>query len=52
MRFLLIEMREKKAQESILADEFKNSIDYLKQFLPDDNFVEYICFDMAKINKM
>ena len=44
-------MREKKAQESILADEYKSSIDYLKQFLPNDEFIEYLTFDMAKHNK-
>ena len=44
-------MREKKAQESIIANEYKLSLDYLKQFLPNDNFIEYICFDMAKLNK-
>ena len=44
-------MREKKAQESLLADEFKSSINYLKQFLPNEDFIQYICFDMAKLNK-
>ena len=44
-------MREKKAQESILAEEYKLSVDYLRQFLPDDNYLDYICFDMAKLNK-
>ena len=43
--------REKKAQESILADQYKDSLTYLKQFLPDENFIEYVCFDMAKLNK-
>lgn len=44
-------MREKKAQESIIAEEYQKSIDYLKQFLPKDDYIEYICFDMAKLNK-
>ena len=44
-------MREKKGQEIMLAEEFKLSIDYLKQFLPHDQFIEYIAFDMAKHNK-
>ena len=44
-------MREKKAQESILADEYKLSLDYLKQFLPNQDYIQYICFDMAKLNK-
>lgn len=45
-------MREKKPQESILANQYKLSLDYLKQFLPNQNFLDYICFDMAKFNKM
>ena len=44
-------MREKKAQESMLAEEYKLSLDYLQQFLPNDNFLDYICFDMAKLKK-
>ena len=44
-------LREKKAQESILANEFKSSLDYLKQFLPNDEYIEYLSFDMAKHNK-
>ena len=44
-------MREKKAQESILAEQFKLSIDYLKQFLPKDEYIELISFDMARLNK-
>lgn len=44
-------MREKKAQESIVAHEYKACVDYLKQFLPNDDFFEYISFDMAKLNK-
>ena len=47
----LVKMREKKAQESMLAEEYKICLDYLKQFLPNENFIEYICFDMAKLNK-
>ena len=47
----LVKMREKKPQESILANEYKLCVDYLKQFLPSDDFIEYICFDMAKFNK-
>ncbi|RNA31050.1 Polyphosphoinositide phosphatase [Brachionus plicatilis] len=48
----LVKMREKKPQESILANEYKLSLDYLKQFLPNQNFIDYICFDMAKFNKI
>lgn len=48
----LVKTREKKPQESILADEYKNTLDYLKQFLPNDEYFQYVCFDMAKLNKM
>jgi len=42
---------QKKAQESVLAEEYYNSLDYLRQFLPRDDYIEYITFDMAKLNK-
>ncbi len=44
-------MREKKAQESTLAIEYKLSVEYLQQFLPDNDYFQYIYFDMAKLNK-
>ena len=44
-------MREKRAQESILAVEYKSSIDYVKQFLPNEEYIEYLSLDMAKLNK-
>ncbi len=44
-------MREKKAQESTLAIEYKHSVEYLQQFLPNNNYFQYIYFDMAKLNK-
>jgi phosphatidylinositol 3,5-bisphosphate 5-phosphatase len=47
----LVKLREKKPQESILAKEFKLSVNYLQQFLPDSAYIQYICFDMAKLNK-
>lgn len=47
----LVKIREKKAQESIIANEYKLSLDYLKQFLPKQEFIEYICLDMSKLNK-
>ena len=47
----LVKMREKKAQESTLAHEYKYCLEYLEQFLPDDQFFQYIYFDMAKLNK-
>jgi hypothetical protein len=46
----LVKMQ-KKAQESILAEEYRKSLEYLRQFLPKDDYIEYICFDMAKLNK-
>lgn len=47
----LVKIREKKPQESIIANEFKLSLDYLKQFLPQQNYIDYICLDMSKLNK-
>ena len=46
----LVKMQ-KKAQESVLAEEYRKSLEYLRQFLPKDEYIEYICFDMAKLNK-
>jgi len=47
----LVKIREKKPQESIISNEFKLSLDYLKQFLPSQSYIEYICLDMSKLNK-
>ena len=47
----LVKMREKKAQESTLAHEYKYCLEYLQQFLPNNDFFQYIYFDMAKLNK-
>jgi hypothetical protein len=48
----LVKMREKKAQESTLAHEYKYCLEYLQQFLPNNDYFQYIYFDMAKLNKM
>lgn len=47
----LVKIREKKPQESIISNEFKLSLDYLRQFLPNQSYIEYICLDMSKLNK-
>lgn len=47
----LVKMREKKAQESMLGYEYKYCLEYLEQFLPNNNYFQYIYFDMAKLNK-
>jgi len=26
-------------------------LDYIKQFLPDENAVQYLAFDMARVNR-
>ncbi|XP_067675637.1 polyphosphoinositide phosphatase-like [Haliotis asinina] len=47
----LVKTREKKRHESILSDEFIDTINYLNQFLPPDHTIHYIGFDMARVNK-
>ncbi|XP_046335599.2 polyphosphoinositide phosphatase-like isoform X2 [Haliotis rufescens] len=47
----LVKMREKKRHESILSDEFIDTINYLNQFLPPEHTIQYIGFDMARVNK-
>ncbi|CAF4012209.1 unnamed protein product, partial [Rotaria sp. Silwood1] len=42
---------EKKKQEYILSEEFCNALDYIKQFIPDDNGIQYLAFDMARVNR-
>ncbi|CAF1306127.1 unnamed protein product [Rotaria sp. Silwood1] len=47
----LVKKREKKKQEYILSEEFCNALDYIKQFIPDDNGIQYLAFDMARVNR-
>lgn len=43
--------RERKRHESILSEEFVDSINYLNQFLPPQHAIQYIGFDMARVTK-
>ncbi|XP_064595494.1 polyphosphoinositide phosphatase-like isoform X2 [Liolophura sinensis] len=47
----LVKTREKKRHESILSGEYREAIEYLNQFLPPEHNIQYIGFDMARINK-
>lgn len=47
----LVKKKEKKKHESLLRDEMQLATDYLSQFLPQDNQLEHIPFDMARQNK-
>ena len=43
--------RERRRHESILTEEFVESICYLNQFLPPAHAIKYIHFDMARVTK-
>ncbi|KAF2157070.1 hypothetical protein K461DRAFT_249808 [Myriangium duriaei CBS 260.36] len=47
----LIKARERTPRESKLLHEFKNAIDYLNQFLPEDKRIVYKAFDMSRASK-
>ncbi|XP_059153986.1 polyphosphoinositide phosphatase-like [Physella acuta] len=47
----LVKTRENKRHESILSEDFIKAIDYLNQFLPTEYGIQYIGFDMARVNK-
>lgn len=47
----LVKKREKRRHESLLSDQFLDSIDYLNQFLPRSHHITYLAFDMARNNK-
>lgn len=47
----LVKKREKKIHESQLSTELSNAIKYLNQFLPPQNQIEYVTFDMARNNQ-
>jgi hypothetical protein len=49
--FFFLQKREKKKQEYILSEEFCSALDYIKQFIPDENGIQYIAFDMARVNR-
>lgn len=47
----LVKNREKKKHESTLSDELNGAVKYLNQFLPPEHNIQYISFDMARVNK-
>ncbi|KAJ8866836.1 hypothetical protein PR048_032697 [Dryococelus australis] len=47
----LVKKHEQKKQESMLSEEFSQVVRYLNQFLPPDHHVQYVSFDMARVNK-
>lgn len=47
----LPQKREKKRHESILTDELVQVIEYLNQYLPPQNAIKYVGFDMARVSK-
>lgn len=47
----LVKNREKKKHESQLSEEFNSAIIYLNQFLPPKHHIQYVTFDMARMNK-
>lgn len=47
----LVKKREKKVHESQLSDHLVSAVKYLNKFLPPSNYIQYIHFDMARMNK-
>ncbi|KAG7213368.1 hypothetical protein KM043_002662 [Ampulex compressa] len=47
----LVKKREKKKHESTLSEELSMAVKYLNQFLPLEHHIQYISFDMARMNK-
>ncbi|KND03050.1 phosphatidylinositol-3,5-bisphosphate 5-phosphatase [Spizellomyces punctatus DAOM BR117] len=47
----LVKSKEKNRRESILLDEFTESVSYLNQFLPPERKIKYIAWDMARASK-
>ncbi|XP_044594224.1 polyphosphoinositide phosphatase isoform X1 [Cotesia glomerata] len=47
----LVKKREKKKHESTLSDELTSAVKYLNQFLAPENQLQYVSFDMARMNK-
>ncbi|XP_078036879.1 polyphosphoinositide phosphatase FIG4 isoform X1 [Augochlora pura] len=47
----LVKKREKKKHESTLSEELCMAVKYLNQFLPLEHHIQYISFDMARMNK-
>jgi hypothetical protein len=47
----LVKKREKKKHESMLSEEFSTAVKYLNQFLSPEHHIQYISFDMARMNR-
>ncbi|XP_017760074.1 PREDICTED: polyphosphoinositide phosphatase [Eufriesea mexicana] len=47
----LVKKREKKKHESTLSEELCMAVKYLNQFLSPEHHIQYISFDMARMNK-
>ncbi|CAB3408017.1 unnamed protein product [Caenorhabditis bovis] len=47
----LIKRKEKRSHEGVLHTQFLKNIEYLNQFLPDDERLCYVSFDVARCNK-
>lgn len=47
----LVKKREKKLHESQLSDHLLSAVKYLNRFLPPSHHIQYIHFDMARMNK-
>lgn len=48
----LVKKREKKRHEGLLTEEYLKDVTYLNQFLPPMHQIQYIGFDMARLNKL
>ena len=48
----LIKAKERQPRESKLLDEFTHAIDYLNQFLPEDNKIIHKAWDMSRASKI
>ncbi|CAJ0927665.1 unnamed protein product, partial [Mesorhabditis belari] len=47
----LVKRREKRRHETLLNEQFLKAVNYLNQFIPDDEQIAYIAFDVARCNK-
>lgn len=48
---VVLEKREKRKHEKILSEELYPAVINLNQFLPPDNCIDYIAWDMARYTK-
>jgi len=47
----IVQRREHRKREMVLTEELEGVINYLNQFLPPDQQIQYYHKDMARINK-